>query len=519
MSTDPAPPGQEIDPESIETEIGQIARGAGLGLGGNIYLYFINFLFGIIVARQIGADAFGYYTLGMTAVMLLSQLASVGLDRGALRYISIKREDGDGSAVRQVILLSLGIGTVVSLIFAVVVGVFPQLFLQLFHWTDKTYLLQLLPVFAVGLPFMTVGMISVTGTQGFRTMRYRTLIASITQPTTKLLVTLLMIVLLGATALAPAIGFVSARVVSAVLAVFFLWRLALKLPRAGGWQPGLTTELLRYSLPLLLSGVLIYLNGRTEIIVLGIYNQADASGIYNAALRLAGLTLIVLNAFSAIFSPLIADLHHRGEMKELEALFKLVTRWIIIVALPIFLVQFLFPEQLISLFGKDFIPGAPALRILSLGVLINFSTGAVALMLLMSGYSGLAMFNSFLTLLVAFGLDFLLIPRFGLMGAAVAGMLSIAAIHLVDLSEVWYLLGIHPYNRYTLRPFIAAAPALLGGWLWSQWLPVNSLLQLSAATIVVGLIYVAALMLIGWGEDDRMMMAALSKRIKRLVRR
>ncbi len=519
MPTDPSPPAQEVDPASIQTEIGQIARGAGLGMGGNIYLYFINFLFGIIVARQIGAEAFGFYTLGITAVMLLAQLATVGLDRGALRFISIKREEGEGVAVRQVMWLSLGIGAGVSVIFAVVMGLYPQLFLRLFHWTDKTYLLKLLPVFAVGLPFTTLGVIAITGTQAFRTMRYRALIASITQPTAKLLITLVMIALLGATAMAPTIGFVSARVLSGLLAVYFLWRLVRKLPRTGQWQANLTTSLLRYSLPLLLAGVLLYLNGRTEIIVLGIYNQADASGIYNAALKLAGLTLIVLNAFNAIFSPLIADLHHRGEMKELGALFKLVTRWIVIVALPIFLVQFLFPEPLIRLFGRDFVSGAPALRILSVGVLINFSTGAVALMLLMSGYSGLSLFNSFLTLVVAFGLDFLLIPRFGLMGAAFAGMLSITIIQLVDLAEVWYLLRIHPYNRYILRPFLAAAPALLGGWLWSRWLPVTSLLQLIAAATMVGLIYVAALMLIGWGEDDRMMMAALSKRIRRMVGR
>ena len=152
-------------------------------------------------------------------------------------------------------------------------------------------------------------------------------------------------------------------------------------------------------------------------------------------------------------------------------------------------------------------------------MLFNFSTGALALMPMMSGYSTLAMFNSFLTLVIAFGLDFLLIPSFGLMGAAVAGMLSIIAIHLVDLTEVWYLLHIHPYNRYTLRPYIAAAPALLGGWLWNRWLPVNSLFALILASLVVGGIYLAALMLIGWNEDDRMMMAALSKRLRRIVGR
>jgi len=129
------------------------------------------------------------------------------------------------------------------------------------------------------------------------------------------------------------------------------------------------------------------------------------------------------------------------------------------------------------------------------------------------------MFNSLLTLGVALALDFILIRLFGVTGAAVAGMLSLVLVNLVNLGEVWYLLRIHPYDRYTLRPFVAAAPALLGGWLWSLWMPVSGLVALAVASVVVAAIYVAALMLMGWNEDDRMMMAALEKRFRRLLPR
>ncbi len=508
---------QKVAPESIQQEIGQIARGAGLGLGGNIYLYFINFLFGVLVARKIGAESFGFYTLGVTAVTLLARLSVVGLDRGSLRYVSIKRREREGAAVWQVIWISLGIGLLVSLFTAAILIFFPGFFLKLFGWRDKTALLRLFPIFALALPAMTMTAIGIAGTQAFRTLRYRALIPNFILPTTKLLVTLALILVLGVSALPPALGFVSAQILGGILAVYFLWRLASKMPRETKWEPGLMSELLKYSLPLLLSSVLVYLNGRTEIMVLGIFNQANSSGIYNAALRLAGLSMIVLTAFNAIFAPVIADLHHRGEIDQLAALFKLVTRWVIIVAMPIFLVQMLYPHQLIGLFGKDFASGALALRILSLGTLVKFSTGAVGIMLLMSGHSGLVMFNSLLTLGVALTLDFVLIRAFGVTGAAVAGMLSLVLVNLVNLGEVWHLLRIHPYNRYTLRPFIAAAPALAGGWLWSLWLPVSGLAALTAAAVLVTAIYAAALMLLGWNEDDRMMMAALGKRFRRLL--
>ena len=507
---------------SIETEVGQIARGAGLGLGGNLLYYFLNFLFTVLVARLVGAEAFGLYTLGVTTVTLLSRFSVMGLDRGAIRYVSIKRQAGDGGAIRQVILTAISIGLGVSVTVALVLALFPQLFLRLFHWNDKTYLLTLFPVFALALPAMVMVSIGVAGTQAFRTMRYRALIPNTLIPLTKLLAAVALFFVLGVTALTPTIAFAIAQILGSVLALYFLFRLARRYTRAmkkAAWEPGLTTELLKYSFPLLLSSVLVYLNGRTEIMVLGIYNQADASGIYNAAMRFATLPVMVLTAFNAIFMPVIADLHHRGEMQRLDALFKLVTRWVIMAAMPILLVLFLYAEAFIGFFGKDFATGVTVLRILSLSTLINFSTGSVGVILLMTGYSNLALFNAFLTLLAALGLDFLLIPQFGITGAATAGMLSLIVVNLVNLGEVGYLLRIQPYNRHTLRPFIAALPASLAGWLLTRWMPVTGLLTLAVAALFVVGTYLVALMVMGWNEDDQMMIAALTKRFRRLVGR
>jgi O-antigen/teichoic acid export membrane protein len=520
MTIGPEQPDEELKPESIQTEIGQIARGAGLGLGGNLFYYFINFLFGILVARRIGAEAFGIYTLGVTAVTLLARIAVMGLDRGSLRYVSINRKERNGEAMWQVIWTSVGLGMAASLLMAAALAFYPRFFLRLFHWHDKLDLLWLFPIFALALPAMTLAKIGISGTQAFRTVRYRALIPNFIQPSVKLLTTLALLTVLGYGALAPTLGFVLAQILGGALSIYFLWRLASAIARSRvRWEPGLMSELMRYSLPLLLSSVLMYLNGRTEIMVLGIYNQANASGIYNAALRLAGLSLLVLTAFNAIFAPLIADLHHRAQMKHLDALFKLVTRWVIIVAMPIFLVQMLFPHQLIGLFGKDFSSGALALRLLSIGTLINFCTGSVGIMLLMSGHSGVVMINSIITVAIALALDFMLIRFFGITGAAIAGMISAALINLINLGEVWYLLRIHPYNRRTLRPFIAAMPALAGGWLWARWMPVQGVMGLMIASAVVGLIYLIGLQILGWSEDDRMMMAALKKRFLRLAGR
>jgi O-antigen/teichoic acid export membrane protein len=328
-----------------------------------------------------------------------------------------------------------------------------------------------------------------------------------------LAVALLLIFGFGMELMAPVLGFVIAQVGGAFLALFFLARLIRTIPRHSEREPGLERKLLSFSAPLLLTNVVSYLNGRTELFVLGIFLAADMAGIYNAAVRLAGLGLIVLTAFNAIFSPVISDLHNRGEFERLSTLFKLVTRWMLAAAMPIFLVQMLFAPQIMSLFGPEFVAGALTLQVLSVGQVFNIATGGVGVMLIMSGYSHIAFFNSVVTVVLALALDFWLVPRYGLMGAAIAGAVVIVLTNLARLGEVWVLMRAHPFSRAFLKPLVAALPALAAGLAWRQWLPLNSFLHLALACLVVGGVYLLALLLLGLDRGDRVMIEALRVRV------
>ncbi|RME84171.1 MAG: flippase [Caldilineae bacterium] len=497
----------------IEQEIGEIARGAGVGLGGNIVFYGISYLFGILVARQVGAEQYGLYTLGVTAVSLFSRVTIVGLDRGLMRFASISRGEQRGSALRHVAVLALVVGALTGTLGALILWLAPDWVLRTLRWQEQSGLRPLLPLLAVTVPAMTLTGIAIAGTQAFRTMRYRALVTNVFQPLLKLLAALLLIPLLGPQALAPVLAFILSQVLGTLLALYFLARLARSIPPLGDPEQALGSKLARFSAPLFLSNVIEYLNGRTELIVLGMFLTADFSGIYNASIRLAGLGLIVLTAFNAIFSPMISDLHHRHKTGNLATLFKLVSRWIVAVAMPIFLAQMLFAPRLMSLFGPEFVGGASALRLLSLGQMVNLATGSVGIMLIMSGRTDVTFLNSLLTLVLALILDFLLVPRLGLTGAATAGALVLAVVNLVRLAEVWALLRIHPFSLPYLKPFAAALPAALAGLAWNRWLPLQSLLYLAAACIAVGLVYLLALLALRLDEGDMAILKALRARL------
>lgn len=510
---------------AVEQEIGQIARGAGIGLGGNAVNTAISYLFGILVARQIGADQYGLYTLGVTAVTLVSRFTIVGLDRGLLRFASISRSDGQGHILRRLIATALAIGATVGLAGGAIMWLYPQWLLGVFNWTDKPEIIPLLRAFGIAVAPLTVIAIAIAGTQAFRTVRYRALVVNVIQPLIRLPLALALIPLIGPLAAAPVLAFVITQIVGVVLSLYFLLRLERRVPRQPanpiGIQTvqahGLTRRLMRFSLPLSLANVLEYLNGRTEIIVIGIFLTAGAAGIFNAASRMAGLGLIVLTAVNAIFAPVISDLHHRAELARLATLYKLSTRWVLLAAMPLIVVQIVFAEQFMSLFGPEFAAGAVSLQLLSLGQLINFAVGSAGLILIMIGRSTLVAVNSVLAIGLSFALDFWLIPILGLNGAALAAALALAALNLVRMAEVWRLLGMHPFSPAYRKPFLAAVPATLMALAWLKWLPLRNLLFLAAASIAVGLVYLAALWLLRFDAGDHLMFDALRTRIVRLL--
>src|SRR5699024_8728363 len=116
--------------------------------------------------------------------------------------------------------------------------------------------------------------------------------------------------------------------------------------------------LLRFSVPLHVSNVTRFMQGRTELLVLGALGTTQAAGIYNISMRVSFLGAMMINAFIAIASPMITNLHREGDIPQLNAVFKVITKWLIIVNIPLTLSIILLADPLLEIFGKEFAAGA-----------------------------------------------------------------------------------------------------------------------------------------------------------------
>jgi len=120
--------------------------------------------------------------------------------------------------------------------------------------------------------------------------------------------------------------------------------------------------------------------------------------------------VIILLAFSLIFSPMISSLHHRGEREKLNELFKVSTKWGLYVSLPLVLVVVFMPAQLMRvLYGASYANGDKVLMVLMLAQLINTATGGVAPLLAMTGHQNRLFLRTGLSFVVCIILNVLLV--------------------------------------------------------------------------------------------------------------
>jgi O-antigen/teichoic acid export membrane protein len=184
-------------------------------------------------------------------------------------------------------------------------------------------------------------------------------------------------------------------------------------------------SILAISIPLMLAGSLQFVKGWVDTIMLGYFMKNSDVGIYNISLKLAALVGLVLTAVNIIAAPKFAETYGDKNTKELNNIIQDATKLIFWGSLPIFLVLIFFPDLLLSIFGKEFIIGSTSLIILAVGYLINSVAGSVGYVMQMTGKQIAFQNITLITAIIGVTLNYLLIPIWGINGAAISTTIGI----------------------------------------------------------------------------------------------
>ena len=435
----------------IEDELPKVAIGAGISLVGMIVGGALQYLYHIVLAKFLGPSYLGLFVLGLTVISISGAVSKMGLDNGILRYVAMYRGVQDTARIKGTVIRALQLTALGSLIMGTLVFVSSKLIATSIF--QKPQLADILFYLAISILFFPLMTLALSVCQAFYIAKYTALVQNMLLPGLNIILASFFFVL-GWKVGGAVAGYVIATFIAFGVSLYFLRKTVPNLTKDTETVYE-TNKLLRYSLPLLIVSFIDFIILWTDTIMLGVFRSSAEVGIYSAAVKTSMLLILFLLSFNFIFAPVISDLYNRKELKKLENMFKTVTRWAFTLTLPVFLITVFWSKEIMGLFGKEFTIGYSSLVILSLGRIINAGVGSVGNILIMTGKTAITLFIAIIILIVNIILNWLLIPKYGILGAALATTISVTLYHLTRLFEVMHVFKIHPYSLKIYKPIIA----------------------------------------------------------------
>jgi len=478
----------------------KLALGAGTTFAAKIVNTGTKFVTQIALCRLLGAEGFGLYALCIVVYQVGELVAGLGLESGAVRFVSIYNGSGDQprlkGTLRRATLLPFVVGLVLCGILLVTADPLANWFFA------KPDMATALKIVAIALPFGATMTVLAFATTGFGVTHYLALIWTL-HPLANLVLAVVLC-LLGFGLEGAAAGWVIASILSGGFALLCVRRIAPTLTDRSVKPISETKKLLSFSLPLAFGNFLWLVLLWTDIVVLGHYGSEFDVGLYRATSQTSLLLTLIIVSFNTIFAPTIADLLHKNEVSKTRDLFKTSTRWSLTATVPIFLVLIVSGGDILRIFDVRFASGAIPLLALAIGQLVTAGTGSCGQILAMSGHQYLKLFGDLAMAVGNVVLNLILIPRWGIMGAAVATAISVAAVHVVRLMQVYVVLKLTPYDLRYLKVIIAGAIAgLAGNWIRPSLNDVYYLFSVAMLSAIMIGLYGVLLWAMGLEQQDR----------------
>ncbi|MBN1439870.1 MAG: flippase [Anaerolineales bacterium] len=494
---------------SVEKTIFTLAGGASLSLAGKFAGRLLGFLGDIAAARILGPVLFGLYAIGWTILRLLSLLSPMGLDKGVI-FFAAPHSGKEGRAVRRIIDRS----AILALVSGSAFGLFlflaaPWLSVAIFQKPDLAYIIRW---FALSFPLSSTLAVILAATKITLNMKYAVWIQDIFQPAAGLFFLLLFYCLgfrLAGVLAADVISFAAAL----GLGILILRKLFPRLHDAASASPPANQALLAFSVPAALAGMFTPFLMWVDRLFVGAFRPASEMGVYQAASQTSVVFGIILVALSAIITPMITPLHQKRQIRLMEELFRVSTKWGLYASLPIFIWVSFFSRQILSaIFGTSFGSGWPILIILTVGQLVNVGTGAVGPILIMTGHQKRWSLLSGAALLANIFLNWCLVPKWGVMGAALGTACSLSTLFLIGVLQIRKVLGIWPYDRRYLKGLLAAAFSGIAFWILDSAFSPDGILSLGIVLLSGTAVFLIALLASGLDREDTVLLTTVLSR-------
>lgn len=403
---------------------------------------FISFISSIIYTHYLTPAEFGNFTLSRTVITLLGVFCMVGLNNGFLRQGSIALGKKQNLAFEQIKNYSLSYSMVIGLISCAVVFIGANFIaVNLFKNPALTTHLR---YFSFIIPMMITINMSQVVFQVYHRADKGQLLYNVIYFSILIVVFYLLTFFIKSETLIIT-SFLAGNIIYFIILLYYQRKFGYKFSFQIDKKE--KKDLFNISLPMFLAAVFQQSQKWGDTFFLGVLGSSTDVGIYYIGLRIAMFVSIPANAFNKIFMPVAGRLIGKGDQAELNDLYKIVTRLIFVSCSLFFGVIFFMKGYMLQWFGKDYTSSAPVIFVILISETIDFGVGAARQLITMSGGGKINLINSILTLITKVVSSYLLIPKYGIMGAAYANALSNAFMNLVSVAELMVIYKLSPFNK------------------------------------------------------------------------
>ena len=418
-------------------ERGEAGRMSVIAFAIRIVSAAIAFISQVFLARWMGSFEYGIFVLVWVTMVIAGNVSCLGFHTSVIRFIPEYREKGMLAELRGILIAS----RLFVLLASTAIAALGALAVVLLAPHIESY--YVVP-FVLG--FVCLPMIALSDLlQGLSRANSWAVFAL---SPTYLVRPVLILVLMAAALMAGYRPDAETALIVAILATYAttIWQFAGVTGRIDRRMPvGPRTvhfrEWFAVSLPIFLVESFFFLLTNADVLMVGFFMQPDDVAIYFATVKTLALVHFVYFAVKAGVAQRYAAYTH-GDTGKLAAFARDTVAWTFWPSLAMAAVVLLLGEPMLTLFGPGFDAGYPLLFLLVIGVVARSAVGPAESLLTMTGNQNVCAFVYAVTLALNIALSVVLIPAFGLWGAAIATTASMAFEAVALSFTVWRRLGI-----------------------------------------------------------------------------
>lgn len=402
---------------------------------------FLLFFTTLYITNNFPEELVGQYDISRAILLIVGSFGLLGFNQSIIFYSGFLKAKKSLSQIKEVYIkmLTLIIGSSVTLAF--IAYIVPASLIDAFYEKEvyPVFIKSILAIF-----FYAVTMLNIEVYRGIDKITTSEIFRNIIRHVPFLIALFYLVSLGDLTLLVDAylISFGVLGVLSTILILIVLGNLKIN-------EKNTTLnyhELLTRSFPMSISIASFFIMQSVDILLVGKFMDFKNVAFYATAVKLTMIISIVLSSINAVFAPKVSHLFNLNDTESLKVEIKKATRFIFILTTPILIVMLFGSSFILSLFGEGYEVASGALIILVLGQAVNALCGSTGMYMDMTGNQKVFQKIISSALIVNVILNWFLIPKYGLEGAAIATTVSTI---LWNITTVWFL-----YSKRNIKSFL-----------------------------------------------------------------